>query len=97
MSLLDLPGATALLVPPTMPPTAIEPAPPPMVLPQPPSMPPSTPPLVTYSGIAMYLGPLKGCTVFVDANDDGVDNNGALRTNPDPADPNPNPNPNPNR
>lgn len=67
----------------TMVTTAIEPPLPPMTPPQPPSMPPPPPIRLTYDGMAMYVGPLKGCTVFVDANGDGVHDSGALLTDPD--------------
>ena len=64
----------------TMVTTAIEPPLPPMTPPQPPSMPPPPPTRLTYDGMAMYVGPLKGCTVFVDANGNGVHDSGALLT-----------------
>ena len=46
----------------------------------PPMTPPPPPTRLTYDGMAMYVGPLKGCTVFVDANGDGVHDSGALLT-----------------
>ena len=88
-SMLSLPGIGApspdlVLDRPPMPATVIEPpmppSPPPAgpVPPAPP--PPSAPPLVTYSGVAMYVGPLKGCTVLVDANGNGVHDEGETTT-----------------
>ena len=49
----------------------------------PPMTPPPPPTRLTYDGMAMYVGPLKGCTVFADANGDGVHDTGALRTDTD--------------
>jgi len=80
MALVSPPPSPDLL---PMRPTEVElPPSSPLAVSTPPSPPPppSPPVLVTYSGIAMYVGPLKGCKVFADTNNNGVHDDGEPST-----------------